>query len=291
MAEIASSECSTFSLRTARGMLRLGERTIVMGILNVTADSFSDGGQFLSPEKALQRAKRMVEEGADWIDVGGESTRPGAEPVRADEELCRTAPVVEAIAKELRVPVSIDTSKAAVAEGCLEAGAAMVNDVTALRGDPGMVDVLVRFDAPVVLMHMKGTPRTMQSDPSYQDLLGEILDFLRSRISFAEAKGLSREQLLVDPGIGFGKTAVHNLTILRRLGELRSLGVPVVVGPSRKSFLGAVLGLPVEERLEGTAAAVAASVFAGASVVRVHDVKEMVRVARVCDAILSEPRP
>ncbi len=256
-----------------------------MGVLNVTPDSFSDGGRFLNTADAVAHAERMAEEGADLIDVGGESTRPGAAPVPLDEELRRVIPVIEQLAKRGRLPVAVDTSKAEVARQAIAAGAAMVNDVTALRGDPKMADVVAEARVPVVLMHMRGTPATMQRAPRYRSLMGELLRFFKARIAVARAAGIDRRLIIIDPGIGFGKTLQHNLEILGQLERLAPLGQPILVGPSRKSFIGKILDLPVDERLEGTAAAVAASVLHGAHIVRVHDVAAMARVARMADAI------
>ncbi|MGO0123094.1 dihydropteroate synthase [Desulfothermobacter acidiphilus] len=249
-----------------------------MGILNVTPDSFSDGGRYSTVEAARARALEMVEEGADIIDLGGESTRPGHTPVPPEEELRRIIPVLEAILPELPVPVSVDTSKAVVAEEVLRKGAHLINDQRALA-DPGMASVVARYEVPVVLMHNPPSPR-------YRELMGDIIDHLSERVDCALASGIPREHLILDPGIGFGKTPEQNLEVLRRLEELKSLGLPLLVGPSRKSFIGYALGLPVEERLEGTAAAVAVSIVKGADIVRVHDVKAMVRVARMTDALV-----
>lgn len=276
--------------------LPLGVRTLVMGVLNVTPDSFSDGGRCLDPGVAIARAREMVAEGADLIDIGGESSRPGAEPVPAEEELRRVLPVIERLVAPsasggdaLTVPISIDTTKAEVAEAAIKAGARLINDITALRGDPpstAMAEVAARAGLPVILMHMHGTPRTMQRNPMYSDVIQEISAFFAERLKAAEQAGIRPDQIVLDPGIGFGKTAAHNLEILRRLAEFRTLGRPVMVGPSRKSFIGQMLNLPVEERMEGTAAAVTVSIMHGASLVRVHDVRAMVRVARLTDAIL-----
>ena len=259
-------------------------RTYIMGVLNVTPDSFSDGGSFLDPENAVRRGMQMVEEGADFLDVGGESTRPGSESVPADEELRRVLPVLRKLAGNSRVPLSIDTYKSKVAEQALDAGAVIVNDISGARADARMAEVIASREASVILMHMKGTPKTMQLDPSYDDVVREVRDDLHESILIAESNGIN--QIMIDPGIGFGKTAGHNLEIIRRLREFQDLGYPLLVGPSRKSFIGNVLDLPVTERLEGTAAAVAASIMNGANIVRVHDVKAMVRVARVVDAIV-----
>ncbi len=267
----------------------LSEATLVMGILNITPDSFSDGGQFYERDRAVEHALRMVEEGADILDVGGESTRPGAEAISEEEELDRVIPVIEGIRRSVEVPISIDTSKSGVARLALDAGADMLNDVSALRIDLGIAELAAERAVPLCLMHMLGMPKTMQVSPEYGDLMGEIIAFLRERAEAAAEAGVEPGNILVDPGIGFGKTVAHNLEILRRLQELRGLGYPVLIGPSRKSFIGRVLNLPERERLEGTAASVALSIANGADIVRVHDVKEMVRVAGLADAIVGKP--
>lgn len=264
--------------------LPLGKRTLIMGILNVSPESFSGDG-VADPRVALERATAMVEAGADIVDVGGESTRPGAEPLPLEQELKRVVPVVELLAAKVRVVISVDTYKPRVAEAALEAGAHIVNDVFALR-NPGMAEVVAAHEAGAVLVHMLGEPRTMQLNPSYGNLMEEVYTFLAERMEAALAAGIRRDALAVDPGIGFGKTLEHNLEILRRLREFSSLGLPLMVGPSRKSFIGKVLGLPVDERVEGTAAVVALAIAHGASIVRVHDVAYMVRVARMVDAVL-----
>jgi len=274
-------------VKVGKTEMNFGERTYVMGVLNVTPDSFSDGGKFLDEEGAVSRGIKMVEDGADIIDIGGESTRPGAKRVGAEEELKRVVPVVEKLAAKIDKPISVDTYKSEVARRALDAGAALVNDISALRMDDDMAPLLAERDAPVILMHMRGTPQNMQENPTYKSVMGEIISFLRERLQLARSKGIKMENILVDPGIGFGKTVQHNLEILRKLVELKSLGCPVVVGTSRKSFIGHTLDLPVEERLEGTAATVALSAANGANIVRVHDVKEMVRVVRMTDAILK----
>jgi dihydropteroate synthase len=265
-------------------------RTAVMGVLNVTPDSFSDGGLFLSPSAAIRRAREMVREGADVIDVGGESTRPGAEPVPEAEERQRVVPVVRAIASELGVPVSVDTTKASVAEAALEAGAVIVNDVSAGRADPRMLGLVAAAGAGIVLMHRRGTPRTMQIRPWYRDVVAEVLGFLQRRACRARAAGIAPGAIAVDPGIGFGKTLEHNLKLLRATPQIVELGYPVLIGASRKSFLGAILGLPVRERLEGSLAAAVVAVLAGARIVRVHDVAATVRALRVAEAIRGEDR-
>lgn len=264
----------------------VGKRTLVMGILNVTPDSFSDGGQFFSLESAVERARQLVHEGADIVDIGGESSRPGAQPVAVEEELRRVVPVIRAIRKEFPVPISIDTYKAAVAAAALEAGANIINDISALRFDPQMVKIVAQARVPVVLMHMQGEPRTMQQNPVYTDVVREIKEFLAERIAFAQAHGV--KHIIIDPGIGFGKTVAHNIEILRRLGELQELGCPILIGTSRKSFigrLGSATPLPIDQRLEGTIASTVIAIFNGAQIVRVHDVAPMKRALAIVDAV------
>ncbi|HEX2180322.1 MAG TPA: dihydropteroate synthase [Actinomycetota bacterium] len=261
------------------------DRALVMGVLNVTPDSFSDGGHYVDPFAATDHALRMVQEGADIIDVGGESTRPGAQDVSTEEELARVVPVIEAIVARTDAAVSVDTTKAEVARAALDAGAVIVNDVSAMRRDPSMVDLVAETGAGVVLMHMLGNPRTMQSNPVYADVVTEVRDALIGWAADALAAGVPDAAIVLDPGIGFGKTREHNLLLLKGIPELCRPGFPVLIGTSRKSFIGTTLDVPVEERLEGTAATVAWSVANGASIVRVHDVKEMVRVVRMTEAI------
>jgi dihydropteroate synthase len=256
-----------------------------MGVVNVTPDSFFDGGRYLDAEAAVAHAVRLVEEGADLLDVGAESTRPGADIVNEAEECRRAIPVVAAVARAVTVPISIDTSKAAVARAALEAGAVLVNDVTALRGDPAMVDVVARTGAGIVLMHMHGTPRTMQQAPHYDDVVGEISEFFEERIRFAVAHGIVRRQIILDPGIGFGKLLVHNLTLLAQLRSFEQFECPLLVGVSQKAFLGQLVDRPVQERQWATAAAVAMAVDRGAGILRVHDVKTMKDVVQVAAAI------
>lgn len=265
----------------------LGKRTVVMGILNVTPDSFSDGGKYSDASAAVAAGLAMVEDGADVIDVGGESTRPGSASVRAEEEIARVVPVIQGLAKAASIPISIDTTKAQVAEAALDAGASIINDISGAAFDPEMPAVVARRRCPTVLMHIKGTPRDMQQHPEYDDLMGEICGYLRARMAALVDAGVDERLLIVDPGIGFGKTAQHNLEILRRLREIKSLGRPILVGTSRKSTIGKVLGdLPAHDRVEGTAATIAVAIANHADIVRVHDVKEMVRVARMADAIV-----
>jgi len=265
--------------------LELGSRVLIMGIVNITPDSFSDGGRFLNTDDAIRQAERLAEEGADLIDLGGESSRPGADAVPVEEEIRRVLPVIERLAPRLPIPISIDTCKAEVARRAVAAGARIINDISALRSDPEMAPLAAREGVPVVLMHMKGTPKDMQARPVYADVVRDIAEFFETRIRLAEQSGIPRERIVLDPGIGFGKTVDHNLEILARLDEFRSLGRPILIGPSRKSFIGQILGLPVEERLEGTAAAVAVGILNGASIIRVHDVRAMSRVARMVEAI------
>lgn len=262
-----------------------------MGVLNVTPDSFSDGGRFLDLASAVRRGIEMVEEGADLIDVGGESTRPGAAHVAADEELRRVLPVIERLAAAVKIPLSIDTAKAEVAARALEAGASIVNDVTALRGDPEMSSVVARANAAVILMHMAGTPQTMQRHPSYRDVVAEVETFLVRAAEGAQQAGIERSRILIDPGLGFGKTVTHNLELLHALRRFAALGFPVVVGPSRKSFIGETLDAAVDDRLAGTLACVARAFSCSAQVVRVHDVKPTVQLIRMLDAIKKAARP
>jgi dihydropteroate synthase len=266
------------------GSFTFGRRTVVMGVLNVTPDSFSDGGDWMDPVRAVRHARRMVRDGADLIDVGGESTRPRARPVPAEEEIRRVVPVIERLAAE-RILVSIDTSKAAVARAAFRAGARVLNDVTALRGDRAMAKTAAAAGVGVILMHMKGTPRTMQGNPKYADVVAEISDFFREILKTAWRAGIERDKIILDPGIGFGKSPKHNLEILRRLDEFRNLGRPLAIGTSRKSFIGRALGRQVHDRLSGTGATVAAAILRGADLVRVHDVREMSDVARMTDLL------
>jgi dihydropteroate synthase len=268
----------------------LSRRVLVMGIVNVTPDSFSDGGRFLDPDAAAAHALRLIEEGADLLDLGGESTRPGAQPVGADEEWRRLGPVFERLGRQPGVCLSVDTSQSAVAERALQSGASVINDITALRGDPRMVEMAARSGAGVVLMHMRGTPASMQQGPRYDDVVREVREFLAERLAFARANGVSEDRLATDPGIGFGKTAEHNWELLARLGELDALGRPLLVGVSRKSFIGKLLDLPVDDRLEGSLAAATAAVLAGARIVRAHDVRATVRAVRVAEAVRAGAR-
>lgn len=269
------------------GSLALGDRALIMGVVNVTPDSFSDGGRLFDPAEAIEAGVRMAEEGADLIDVGGESSRPGAEPLDEVEERRRVLPVIEALARRIRIPVSVDTYKASTAAAALAAGASLVNDISGLRYEPALADVVARHGAPIVLMHTRGRPREMYEQASYHDVIAEVLDELRESIAFATTAGIAAERIIVDPGLGFAKTAAHSYEALARLDEFAELGRPLLVGPSRKSFLARALGGPVPppDRDWATAAAVAAAVLAGAHIIRVHAVREMVQVVRVADEI------
>jgi len=266
-------------------VLPISERTCIMGILNVTSDSFSDGGMYLDPERAVEKALAMSAEGVDIIDIGGESSRPGSERITAEEELGRVMPVIKALRNVVNVPLSIDTWKSAVAEAALAEGVAIVNDITALRGDRDMARTIARFDAGVILMHMKGEPQTMQDKPFYEDMMKEVASYLSGAIALATEAGIDRAKIIIDPGIGFGKTLEQNLEILRDLRRLGVLDKPIMVGTSRKSFIGKLTGKDAGKRVFGTAATLAAAVMNGAHIVRVHDVDMMRDVTRVTDAI------
>ena len=272
-------------LRTRHGQLDFSRHTLVMGILNVTADSFFAGSRRPDPGEAIAAGVAMVANGAEIIDVGGESTRPGALPVSEEEELGRTLPVVRGLRREVGAPISIDTCKASVARAALDAGADIVNDISALRFDPAMTSVVAAEKVPVVLMHMQGTPRTMQHEPHYDDVTREVRDFLAAQLYEAMDGGVAPEGIILDPGIGFGKTVEHNLQLLRGLPALAALGQPLLVGVSRKAFIGKILALEADQRLEGSLAAAVAAVSAGANIVRVHDVAETCKAIRVADAI------
>ena len=264
----------------------IGRPYTVMGILNLTPDSFSDGGLFLHPDAAIERVKQMIEEGADIIDIGGESTRPGAQPMTAEEEIQRVVPVIEALRLKYDIPVSIDTSKAEVMSAAVAAGANLINDVRALQ-EPGAIETAAELQVPVCLMHMQGQPRTMQQKPQYADVVSEVKSFLLQRVLACVDAGLKREKLLIDPGFGFGKTLDHNLSLLKHLSEFVSMELPVLVGISRKSMLGAILDAEVDQRLAGGLATTALGFEAGARVFRVHDVKATVDMLKVCQAVRS----
>ena len=277
-----------FQIQCGDRILDFSRRTHVMGILNVTPDSFSDGGKFYHPGQAIDHGLRMAEQGADIIDIGAESTRPGAEPVSIAEELDRLLPVLEGLLKHADILISIDSYKASVAEAALKTGAHIINDISALRFDDRMKDVVAQYQVPVILMHIKGEPRNMQHNPSYEDLIGEIYNYLAESIEFATTAGVARNKIIIDPGIGFGKRLQDNYEIINKLAEFQQLGCPILVGPSRKSFIGKVLNLPPDQRLEGTIAAIAIGIQNGANIVRVHDVSAVVRACRIIDLLVGK---
>ncbi len=269
--------------------LELGRRTLIMGIVNVTPDSFSDGGMFYDMNAAVAQAEKMIEDGADILDIGGESTRPFSEAVSEDEECRRVLPVIEAIAKHISVPISIDTKKSSVAKRALDSGASIINDISALQADPKMAKVAAEAQVPVILMHIKGTPKNMQVDPVYDDLIGEIRDYFQSAIDYATRHGISRDKLILDPGIGFGKTLEHNLRLIKHLNEFECLDLPILIGTSRKAFIRKLLkqeSSPMSPLVEtGTQASIAASVLSGAHIVRVHNVANTKAFLTVLEAI------
>ncbi len=278
----------------SKQLLNFGKKTYIMGILNVTPDSFSDGSKYFTFQNAVAHAVKMEKEGADIIDIGGESTRPGAERVSKDEEMKRIIPVIEELIDRISIPISIDTYKSDIAMKALDLGVSMVNDITALQGDNKLVNIVAKYDVPICLMHMKGNPRNMQQNPDYDDVVKEIHDFLKERAEYAMFHDINKENIIIDPGLGFGKRTGRgiedNCEILRRLNELRTLGFPILVGPSRKTFIGNVCGikqqLTVTDRLEGSLAAACAAVMNGADIVRVHDVKETRRCVDMIDCIV-----
>jgi dihydropteroate synthase len=280
-----SMHASGCVIKTRHGTMDARGRTLLMGIINVTPDSFYDGGKRLDPNRAVADGIGLIEAGADVIDIGGESTRPGAGAVSLAEELQRVLPVIQGLRQNVNVPISIDTYKAQVAQAALSEGADIVNDISALRFDPRMAVLVAAEKVPVVIMHMQGTPQTMQAEPCYNNVLREVQDFLTAQVHFAIDAGVERENIIIDPGIGFGKTLDHNLTLLRGLPALASMGQPLLLGASRKTFIGKILEVEPDERLEGSLAAAIAAVFGGAHILRVHDVKETRKAIRVADAI------
>ncbi len=274
-----------YTLRCRKRTFTLGKRTLLMGVLNVTPDSFSDGGLFFDKEKAIAHGLRMVEEGADMIDIGGESTRPGSKPLSLEEELHRVIPVIERLAKEVDVPISIDTYKSTVAQEAVEAGAQIINDISGLHFDQDLAKVAAKEDTPLILMHIRGNPETMQRDVHYHSLLSEILQYLRDSIRAAESSGLDPRQIVIDPGIGFGKTLADNLLIIKNLSEFRILGKPILLGTSRKSFIGKILNAEAGDRLEGTLSSIAIGALNGAHIIRCHDVIQAKKAIAVADAI------
>ena len=274
------------TIRCKKKVLHLDEKTHLMGILNVTPDSFSDGGLYMDPDKAISHGIELASQGADIIDIGGESTRPGAKPLSPDEEVRRVIPVIETLAAEVEIPISIDTYKSFIAEKAIEAGAEMINDISGLKFDRKMADVAANHDVPVVLMHIKGTPEVMQLNAHYDCLLTEIMEYLEQSIDIAEGAGIDARQIIIDPGIGFGKSVEDNLKIIRHLAELKSLGKPILLGPSRKSFIGKILNADMDQRDEGTLASISAAIMNGANILRVHDVGPARKAAQLVDAIL-----
>lgn len=274
-----------FTLRCRKKTFLLGEKTLLMGVLNVTPDSFSDGGLFFDPSRAIEHGLKMAEEGADLIDIGGESTRPGSKPLEAEEELRRVIPVIESLSKRINVPISIDTYKSKVAQAAIDAGAEMINDISGLHFDPELAKVASKEDVPLVLMHIRGTPETMQKEIHYESLFSEILRYLREGIERAESSGVDPEKIIIDPGIGFGKTLEHNLLLIKNLSEFRILGKPILLGTSRKSFIGKILNAEPRDRLEGTLASTIVGILHGAHIVRCHDVAQAKKAIAVADAI------
>jgi dihydropteroate synthase len=276
---------TNFFIHFRRRTFTLGRRTLLMGVLNVTPDSFSDGGLYFNKEKAIAHGLRMVKEGADILDIGGESTKPGSKPLGLEEELSRVIPVIKSLAREVDIPISIDTYKSKVAEKAIEAGAEMINDISGLHFDPGLAQVAAKENIPLVLMHIRGTPETMQKDVHYESLFYEILQYLKDSIQKAEAAGLDPGQIIIDPGIGFGKNVDDNLRIIKNLSEFRVLGKPILIGTSRKTFIGKILNADVEDRLEGTLSSIAIGVFNGAHIIRCHDVLQARKAIAIADAI------
>jgi dihydropteroate synthase len=274
-----------YTIRCRKRTFTLGKQTLLMGILNVTPDSFSDGGLFFDKEKAIARGLKMVEEGADFIDIGGESTRPGSKPLELDEELRRVTPVIEFLAREVDAPISIDTYKSTVAKKAIEAGAQIINDISGLHLDPSLSQVAAKEDVPLVLMHIRGNPETMQKNIHYDSLFSEIIQYLKDSIRRAESAGVDPQQIIIDPGIGFGKTMEDNLLILKNLQEFKILGKPLLLGTSRKSFIGKILNTDVTERLEGTLSSITVGVLNGAHIIRCHDVLQAKRAIAIADAV------
>lgn len=284
-----------YRVKLQRTTLVLGERTLVMGVLNVTPDSFSDGGKFFTVDRAVEAAFNMERAGADILDIGAESTRPGSSGIPASEEIARLLPALQALRGRLKIPISVDTQKASVAEIALGAGAQILNDISGLKNDPRLANVAAKFRTPLILMHMRGTPRTMQKEPFAKDVLKDVTRGLREAVATARRAGVTKSQIILDPGIGFGKSFAQNYELLAKLPQLARLGYPLLVGTSRKGFLGATLAregkpAPLEERILGTAATVTASILNGAHIVRVHDVREIAQVARVTDCLLHQGR-
>lgn len=284
-----ASKVESLSLQAGDYLLQFNRRTLVMGILNVTPDSFSDGGKYINKDNAVSHGIKLAAEGSDIIDIGGESTRPGAAPLSLEDELERVIPVIRELAKEIRVPISIDTYKSEVAREALDAGASMINDISGLNSDDKMAGLVAEYDVPVVLMHIKGTPRDMQINPHYENMMSEVRNSLADSIDIALNAGVDKNKIIVDPGIGFGKDLMDNFSLIKNLDYFKSLGHLILIGPSRKSFLWKTLDVSPDETIEATAAAVTACIMAGADIVRIHDVKEVMNAVKIADLIVSAP--
>lgn len=284
-----ASKVESLSLQAGDYLLQFNRRTLVMGILNVTPDSFSDGGKYINKDNAVSHGIKLAAEGSDIIDIGGESTRPGAAPLSLEDELERVIPVIRELAKEIQVPISIDTYKSEVAREALDAGASMINDISGLNSDDKMAGLVAEYDVPVVLMHIKGTPRDMQINPHYENMMSEVRNSLADSIDIALNAGVDKNKIIVDPGIGFGKDLMDNFSLIKNLDYFKSLGHLILIGPSRKSFLWKTLDVSPDETIEATAAAVTACIMAGADIVRIHDVKEVMNAVKIADLIVSAP--
>lgn len=284
-----SSKVESLSVQAGDYLLQFNRRTLVMGILNVTPDSFSDGGKYINRDDAISHGIKLAAEGSDIIDIGGESTRPGAEPLSLEDELNRVIPVIKELAKEVRIPISIDTYKSEVAREALDAGASIINDISGLKSDDKMAGIAAEYDVPVVVMHIKGTPRDMQINPHYENMMSEVRNSLAESVNIALNAGVDKNKIIVDPGIGFGKDLMDNFSLIKNLDYFKSLGHFILIGPSRKSFLWKTLDVSPDETIEATAAAVTACIMAGADIVRIHDVKEVMKAVKVADLIVSAP--
>lgn len=284
-----SSKVESLSVQAGDYLLQFNRRTLVMGILNVTPDSFSDGGKYINRDDAISHGIKLAAEGSDIIDIGGESTRPGAEPLSLEDELNRVIPVIKKLAKEVQIPISIDTYKSEVAREALDAGASIINDISGLKSDDKMAGIAAEYDVPVVVMHIKGTPRDMQINPHYENMMSEVRNSLAESVNIALNAGVDKNKIIVDPGIGFGKDLMDNFSLIKNLDYFKSLGHFILIGPSRKSFLWKTLDVSPDETIEATAAAVTACIMAGADIVRIHDVKEVMKAVKVADLIVSAP--
>lgn len=284
-----SSKVESLSVQAGDYLLQFNRRTLVMGILNVTPDSFSDGGKYINRDDAISHGIKLAAEGSDIIDIGGESTRPGAEPLSLEDELNRVIPVIKELAKEVQIPISIDTYKSEVAREALNAGASIINDISGLKSDDKMAGIAAEYDVPVVVMHIKGTPRDMQINPHYENMMSEVRNSLAESVNIALNAGVDKNKIIVDPGIGFGKDLMDNFSLIKNLDYFKSLGHFILIGPSRKSFLWKTLDVSPDETIEATAAAVTACIMAGADIVRIHDVKEVMNAVKVADLIVSAP--